>query len=190
MKEYKRRGYLVIDDFLPADVANQINLLYQDVEDWQKIEQTGSNHSNSSVDKKSAKVAKFSRSNNLEQSAQINNIFDEYFKPKLRNLSGVDLKKYDKRCYKLQKGDYYKTHIDDYIGNIGCIYYVNKDWAWDWGGILHINSDDSVDVAESIKPKFNRIIFIDHENFKSPHSVSIISQYAKESRYTMVSFNK
>ena len=94
-------------------------------------------------DENEAYSAKFSRSSRLE--LKISDIFEQYFKPELLRVSKKHLKYYDFRCDKLEIGDYYRTHIDDYAGAIGSIYYFNKRWCWDWGGILHIgDSDDSL----------------------------------------------
>ena len=93
------------------------------------------------------------------------------------------------RCDKLTEGGYYRTHIDDYAGEIGSIYYANKRWCYDWGGILHVG-DKEDDKLTSIFPKFNRIIFLNHKKFKFPHFISEVSDYAFNSRYSMITFNK
>ncbi len=51
------------------------------------------------------------------------NIFDKYFKPVLKSISQSELSEYDVRCYKLDDGCHYRTHIDDWLGEIGCIYF-------------------------------------------------------------------
>ena len=74
------------------------------------------------------------------------------------------------QCYRLQKGDFIRTHIDDFIGDIGCIYYENKDWIWDWGGIFHFGLEDpNDDSITAVFPKSNRVVFVNHGKFKFPH---------------------
>jgi Rps23 Pro-64 3,4-dihydroxylase Tpa1-like proline 4-hydroxylase len=131
-------------------------------------------------------MAKFHRSQKLE--SQISNIFDKYFKPKLIEFSGKKLLEFDTRCYKLSCEDFYRTHVDDYAGTVGCVYYLNKRWCWDWGGILHIGERD--DELTSIFPKFNRLVIHDMKKFRFNHFVSPVTNYAKQSRYSIVSFNK
>lgn len=192
--EMTEAGYTIIDDFLPIDVANKLEQLYSTETDWDKIYQYRENHyshvfKNDSLyfpDENEAYSAKFSRSSRLE--LKISDIFEEYFKPELLRVSKKHLKHYDFRCDKLEIGDYYRTHIDDYAGAIGSIYYFNKKWCWDWGGILHIGDND--DSLISIFPKFNRMIFLNHEKFKFMHFISPVTDYAKNVRYSIISFNK
>ena len=131
-------------------------------------------------------MARFKRSNFLENN--IRDIFEKFFKPKLNELVDSELSEFDVRCYKLDIGDFYRTHIDDYAGTIGTTFYLNKNWCWDWGGILHIGEKD--DSLTSIFPKYNRLVVHDMKKFRFPHFISPVTDYAKSSRYTIVSFNK
>ena len=195
INEYKENGFIVIDDFLPLDIANKLEQLYSVEEDWEFMNQVRENHyrhvfktdSDLFPTEDESYLAKFSRSKSLEES-YVKGVFDEFFQSKLRELSGRDLLEFDTRCYKLDTGDFYRTHMDDYAGTIGCVYYLNKRWCWDWGGILHIGKSD--DSLKSIFPKFNRIVIHDMKKFRFPHFISPVTSYAKNSRYTIVSFNK
>lgn len=198
LQEYQEKGYIVIDDFLPEKIANQLNELYAAESSWEHIDQVREKHYQHVFSTKSpylpkgdeSYMAKFGRCRKLEKNSQLNLIFDQYFKPSLKEFSKTDLKAFDVRCYRLQQGDFYRSHIDDYAGSIGCVYYINKKWIWDWGGLLHVNSfDGNADFVETIFPKFNRVVFLDHKKFKFPHHVSAVSEYAKEPRYSIVSFN-
>tara|TARA_Y100001973_G_C5174136_1_gene320858 strand:+ start:215 stop:805 length:591 start_codon:yes stop_codon:yes gene_type:complete len=191
---FLENGYCVIDNFLPNDIANDIETLFKEETEWEKINQVRENHykhvfkMNSEYFPSSDEeyLARFSRSENLEKETKL--IFDKYFKPKINELSNEKLNLYDVRCYSHGEGDFFRTHIDDYAGSIGCVYYCNKNWCWDWGGILHIGQKD--DELLSIFPKFNRIVIHDMKKFRFPHFISPITHYAKNNRFTIVSFNR
>jgi Rps23 Pro-64 3,4-dihydroxylase Tpa1-like proline 4-hydroxylase len=198
LKEYQEKGYIVIDDFLPEEQANKLNALYVKEQNWEQIDQVREKHYQHVFATKSEYLpkgdefymAKFGRSRDLEKSETVNEIYDKYFKPQLNLYSGTTLKAFDIRCYYLKPGDFYRSHIDDYAGSIGCVYYLNKKWIWDWGGLLHINSyEGDANQVETIFPKFNRAVLLDHKKFKFPHFVSVVSEFAKEPRYSIVSFN-
>ena len=192
---YKKDGFLIIDDFLPSEIANKLEYFYSIEKGWSYIDQVRENHykhvfkteSSFFPNEDETYLARFSRSETLEDN-YVNEVFEDFFKPKLRELSESNLLEFDTRCYKLDGGDFYRTHMDDYAGTIGCVYYLNKRWSWDWGGILHIGTDD--DSLTSIFPKFNRLVIHDMKKFRFPHFISPVTDYAKNSRYTIVSFNK
>jgi len=200
IEEYNKNGFAIIDNFLPDAVADEIESMFCSTStEWKFIDQVrdsayGSGQfgkhktDNPYLPREDEEYsAKFWRSNNLE--SKIQSIFDEHFKPALTDISQAELTNYDIRCHKLDTGDYYRCHMDDYAGVVGCIYYVNREWIWDWGGILHIVPDHDVDKATSIFPKFNRIVLLSHGGFKFPHFVNTIADYAKKPRFSVVSFN-
>lgn len=198
LKEFHEKGYAVVDDFLPEEIANELNAMYVAQQEWEQIDQVRERHYQHVFATKSKYLpkgdefymAKFGRARQLESNARLNEIYDQYFKPPLKKFSETDLKAFDVRCYNLQPGDFYRTHVDDYAGSIGCVYYLNKKWIWDWGGLLHINSyDGDADFVDTIFPKFNRAVLLDHKKFKFPHFVSAVSPFAKEARFSIVSFN-
>jgi len=195
---YQEKGLLIVDDFLPENIAAEMNDLYSSETSWEKQDQVRENHYQHVFATNSKYFpgpdepyqAKFDRSFHLEKSERINSIFQEYFIPALKEKSKMDLSTFDIRCYQLKTGDYYRTHMDDYVSNIGCTYYVNKKWIWDWGGILHVGIDNEEGSVTPIFPKYNRAVFIDNGKFRFPHFISAVSEYAQNPRYTLVSFNK
>lgn len=197
-KELLDVGYCIIDDVLPLTTANQIYDIFNDNQEWENIDQTRDNHyehvfkTNSlSLPKKGESYsAKFKRSKFLEQTKIINDVFAQHFIPLLNYHSPFNVNKYDIRCYKLDAGDHYRTHIDDYAGEINLIYYANKEWKWDWGGILNIYSDLDADFNKPIFPKFNRVVLLNNQVFRSPHSVSSVETFSQNPRYSIVTFNK
>ena len=142
-------GYTVIDNFLPYDVAKKIHDLFINETSWEHKYQVREHHFEHVFKTESPYLpkgdelysTKFSRSIELGQNEEIKKIYNDYFVPMLKEVAPFDLTEFDVRCHKLDSGDYYRTHIDDYGGDINLIYYVNDKWMWDWGGILNVVDD-------------------------------------------------
>ena len=191
-------GYTIIDDVLPIELALSLNTLYQENNQWEYMDQTRPDHyghvfkSDLSTLPQDGEVytAKFHRSDVLRKSNLVQQAFDNYFSPLLKELSPFPVDDFDIRCYKLDSGDHYRTHYDGYAGKINIIYYVNKEWRWDWGGILNILSSNDTDFCYPIFPKFNRVVLLNNQSFSAPHFVSSVENFALHPRYSIVSFNK
>jgi Rps23 Pro-64 3,4-dihydroxylase Tpa1-like proline 4-hydroxylase len=196
--DLENQGYTIIDNFLPIDIAEKLNELYINEKSWDEYNQNRDEHyshvfktNNSNLPKEDESYsAKFNRSISLENNNTIQLTFKEFFIPFLKKVSPFELNEFDVRCYKLNRGDYYRTHIDDYNGQINMIYYVNKKWMWDWGGMLNVSSYDDKDFNKQIFPQFNRVVLLNNKVFRMPHFVSAVQEYAQNSRYSIVSFNK
>lgn len=199
-EELQEKGYTVVDDFLPTDLAQKLNDLYlgEQESNWELIDQTRDGHyghvfrtENPLLPREDEPYkAKFWRSENLESTEKFNKIFNDNFKEKIKKISAIELKEFDNRCYRLKQGNYYRLHIDDYAGNINSIYYINKDWRWDWGGILHICDHTEQEFIQPIFPKFNRLVLLHNQKFRSPHFISQVAEFATNPRFSIVSFNK
>jgi Rps23 Pro-64 3,4-dihydroxylase Tpa1-like proline 4-hydroxylase len=196
--ELNTKGFCIIDDVLPLNLAEQLNSLYEDENKWEKIDQVRTGHYSHVFKFKNQYLpneneiysAKFNRSTNLESSHVVKEIFNTYFTKLVQQISPFPINEFDHRCYKLDKGDNYRTHIDGYAASINLIYYVNKQWRWDWGGILNVLSDENVEENTAIFPKYNRVVLLNNKVFKAPHFVSTVEQFALFPRYSIVSFNK
>ncbi len=199
-KNMQTKGYTIIDDFLPNNLAEELNELYlaEDEKEWEFIDQTRKDHYSHVFTTKNPLLpkenedyrAKFWRSKRLESLKRFNDIFNDNFKEKIKQISAANLTEVDHRCYRLKQGDYYRLHIDSYAGKVNSIYYVNRNWVWDWGGILHICKYDDPEYIRPIFPKFNRLVLVHNQKFCSPHFISQVSEFALNPRFSVVSFNK
>jgi len=198
IKNLNTKGFTIIDNVLPLELAEEIYNVYCKETEWNLFNQVRENHyshifkSPNPFLPQEGEVysAKFNRSSNLENLNLIKNTFNNILVPLLKAISPFCVDEFDVRCYKLDKNDYYRTHVDDYAGTINLIYYVNKEWRWDWGGILNVLSHDDLELCESIFPKFNRVVLLNNKVFRSPHFVSSVESFALNPRYSIVSFNK
>ena len=188
----------VVDDFLPTGVAHRLHGMYAEETQWEQQDQVRERHythvfktSTDCLPSPEEKyIARFGRARALERSAEFNAIYAVSIKPLIAETLGLELSRFDTRCYRLLPGDLYRTHIDDYAGDVGLIYYINKRWVWDWGGILHICRDQQAEDIVSVLPKFNRAVLLNHKVFRFPHFISSVEAFALEPRYTIVSFNR
>ena len=200
LEDYASLGYAVVDDFLPYEGALKLNALYTAEQNWEQQDQMRETHYQHVFKTKATcfpredeqYMAKFGRSKTLEQSAVFMDTYTEVVMPAIEKAVSIRLRECDVRCYRLLAGDFYRTHIDDYAGDVGLIYYINKNWVWDWGGILHIcHDDETADKSiASVLPKFNRAVLINHKVFRFPHFISSVEPWAKEPRYGIIAFNR
>ena len=198
LKAYEEKGYAIIDNFIPEKIAIELFEIYNKNEEWALHDQVREHHYKHVFATKNPNLsrpdeiykARFDRSNTLEQMEYVQSVFKKYFVPQLNEFSKKSLTQYDIRCYRLRQGHFYRTHIDDYVADVGLNYYLSREWSFDWGGLLHIASDDDLNFIDTIYPKFNRVVLLNHKKFRFPHFVSTVSEYALKPRYTVVAFCK
>jgi len=196
VNSFDTKGYFIIDDFLDLEDAKIFQEFFLNANNWIKYEQA---HDGSYGKGKYGKYncnfegfptekewyfAKFWRSKQLEN--EIEDTYRRLFSNKLSNLTNTNLGNFDIRCNKLQIGDHYRIHNDGWQSDIGCVYFVNDDWLWDWGGILHMKIEDTI---ESIIPRFNRLVVFNNMKFNTFHWVSPVTDWAKYERYSLICFN-
>ena len=196
--DLSKKGYVIVDDVLPLELAERLYDAYEQETNWEMIDQVRKNHythvfkSDNLFLPQEGEIysAQFSRSNVLEKTNLIKDTFHKYFVLLLNELSPFELSEYDVRSYKQSSGDHYRTQMDDYAGQINLIYYVNKTWRWDWGGILNILSHDDLSFCQAVFPKFNRVVLLNNKVFRAPHYVSSVEKFALNPRYSIVAFSK
>lgn len=193
INKFNKVGYVTIDNFLPIKVLEELNNNFKNCNNWDEVSQTRPNHYKTIMKSDNAYFpnedetfyAKFLRSTFLEK--QINHVFENYFVKFLKKIN--NLNSFDNRCYKMESGCHYRSHIDDYTSRISTTFYINKSWVWDWGGILHLENVEDMGMINSIFPKYNRLVIMNQEVCRLNHFVSPITDFAQKPRYTMVSFN-
>ena len=190
--EFHDEGMTVIEDALPAQTAENARMLFRDAV-YERIDQERTHHyehvfrTDSPYLPKPGEsyLARFWRSRDLESGAAIARLYAEHIRPVLEDMSGVKSEKVDLRAYKMAEGDHFRVHIDEYAGPVGFIYYLSKNWKWDWGGILMTADGDEMIAS---LPKFNQLIVLNHGRRRPPHLVTPVAAFAGEPRYMLVGF--
>ena len=192
-------GYCIVDDFLPKDLAMLIYNLFdtQPESGWKFNHQIRPNHYEHVFKTKNLLLpnkdevysARFWRSEGIETSSDFKEILYGKFIDNINEMFSKPLKEFDTRAYRLNKGDYYRSHMDLEVGGaFNIIYYLNKEWIWDWGGILHICSEEVEEYCKPIFPKFNRLVLLNNKKFNSPHYISSVTEFALKPRFNITIF--
>jgi Rps23 Pro-64 3,4-dihydroxylase Tpa1-like proline 4-hydroxylase len=124
----------------------------------------------------------------LKSNTELNKIYEKEFVHRIQAAIKTSVDNYELSCMKCDCGDYFRAHVDGWQGNFNTIFYANKDWTYDWGGLLHVVEDKDNGYFETITPKFNRLVILYNDKFKCPHFVTPVTEYAQNSRYTLASW--
>ena len=88
------------------------------------------------------------------------------------------------RCYRMMPGHGLRIHRDDYLGgHRSANIYLNRQWVWDWGGLLHV-LDSQGESCQVVCPKLNTLTIIEN----TPHFVSPVVEWAGQPRYVLAVF--
>jgi Rps23 Pro-64 3,4-dihydroxylase Tpa1-like proline 4-hydroxylase len=191
-QDFQERGYAVVENVFPDGLAEEARGIFMGAE-YDHVFQERKQHYTHVFNTQFPDLPKpgevyyasFWRSVFLEKGAFVQGLYQSHIQPLLEAFSGSSHAKVDLRAYRLTRDDLFRTHIDDYAGNIGFIYYMSKGWKWDWGGILTMLDGDKIIPT---LPRFNQIVVINHKHFRPPHFVSPVAHYAQEPRYMLVGF--
>jgi Rps23 Pro-64 3,4-dihydroxylase Tpa1-like proline 4-hydroxylase len=186
------QGMAIIEAALPPDVAEAARAEFL-CADYERIDQVRERHyehvfkTDSPYFPKPGEhyLARFWRARAMETGPFLPPFYATHIKPILERLAGAKLDKADLRAYRMTEGDHQRIHIDEYAGPVGFIYYMSKDWKWDWGGLLMTAKGD--DMVASL-PKFNQLIVLNHGRARPPHMVTPVTPFAREPRYMLVGF--
>jgi Rps23 Pro-64 3,4-dihydroxylase Tpa1-like proline 4-hydroxylase len=99
------------------------------------------------------------------------------FISKISDLTGYNLTMINEIfASKYVSGNFLSPHHDLNKGKIGFTFYLTPNWSAQYGGILHILSDDYKDIVRSYVPKNNCAVLFDIPSQSGiPHFVSHVA---------------
>ena len=111
INQLNTKGFTIIDNVLPLDLAEEIYSAYCEETKWDLFDQVRENHYRHVFkspnpflpQEEEIYSAKFNRSNNLENLDLITNTFNNILVPLLKSISPFHINEFDVRCYKLDK---------------------------------------------------------------------------------------
>lgn len=201
LKDFREKGYCVVDDFLPSEDSKFVLDLFKKQTDWLQIDQERSHYSAGGPfafdcvnmpDDKEFYYQRTKRAESLQVSDIWRSFYEEKFLRCIEDLFHCRTVKDTTYVLKYSVGDFSRIHTDDLRGevdrvDIGVLYYVCDRWVWDWGGLLLVSQDGDVSNMKAVLPKNNRVILLNHQR-RLPHCVTPVVDYAKNDRYCVASF--
>lgn len=193
MLSFKQSGFDIIDDCASSNSAEQVYNAFLGANwDQTHVQERPDHYKHvfKFTDPNLPKAdecykASFKRSSELEANSTIQGFIKDWLVPSLENYVSASIKKVDTRCIAMHAGGFMRAHVDDYAGAAGFIFYVNKRWCSDWGGLLAIKDGENLRV---FSPQFNRLIVIGHKQSRLPHFVTQVADYALEERFAITGF--
>ena len=190
-----------IDNVFPELICKKILKLFEKEKKWKFISQAREKHyrhvfsPQKNLDKKlfpSKKeiyFAKFYRSDNLKKNLFLNSEIKKYVFPYLEKIK-IKYSNYEIRCHKFKKGNFLRLHYDHYAGTYAITINLNKEWKWDWGGLLCVLNNKKKNEINCLCPEWNsmNILYSLGKNKNSAHFVSSIEEYAISPRYSITIF--
>lgn len=131
--------------------------------------------------------ARFKMNRKLHENVLVQKAYQDYIYPHIRDALGIVSGTAELICYRMDEGDYFRAHKDDYAGRAGFVYYLSKRWVWDWGGVLMAKRDG---VMTATLPQWNMLTLLDHRVGSPPHFVSPVMPWAQEPRLMLVGLLK
>ena len=210
-EEYNREGYVIVEDFLPTDVYNEmIDIFYkgeyveiaQSFDDRYELWQNKGGDMHAIPDKcfpstDEVYTNHFWGSAEVSHNLKVLNVYKENIKSFIEFILDEQVGKGRHQATKYNKNgkDFLRVHVDDYMGYIGYVMHFQKEtWKYDWGGLLqmsigiasHEHRERSKDI-KTLLPQPNRLIVHNH-SMGIPHWVTPVNSWSKENRYTLTGF--
>jgi hypothetical protein len=190
-------NFYQVSNIFSQKACNKILKLFIKEKRWKFINQVRKNHYNH-VFKSNEKLApsrneyyyaKFYRNENLQNNSYIQEQLKKEVVPILKRLK-IKYKKFDIRCHKFLNGNFLRMHYDHYAGTYAVTINLNKEWKWDWGGLLCVVNEKKFDVVKALCPQWNsmNLLCSFNKNKSSPHFVTSVEKYALSPRYSITVF--
>jgi Rps23 Pro-64 3,4-dihydroxylase Tpa1-like proline 4-hydroxylase len=186
-------------NIFPPKVVEKIYLLFRKNKNWNKINQFKPKHYSHVFKSKSfflpdsseVYIAKFFKSEKLSRNKFILEALQNYIYPKIEKIFKFNITVTDVRCHKFNNNDFLRTHFDDYASSYAVTINLNKNWKWDWGGLLCVPYGKNFSRLHSLAPMWNTMNVLTSNNIKrSPHFVTSLQPFVKKPRYTITIFIK
>lgn len=156
--------HIVIDDFLPGDLALDVASGYPDTDDGSVTWKT---HANANVLRK---FVENTCSMSLPMRLFANAVISRQFLLFLETLSGIDCLIADPYfigggAMVTGPGEFLKIHADfnwhhklQAHRRLNALLYLTPNWQPEWGGALELWSKDMKQKVQSVVPEFNRLV--------------------------------
>lgn len=186
---------IAIRNALPEAVASDVRKIFVESDTWQNIPFADVNYYDS-VYRYDARAGiprsgetyttNFDRSEYLagcQQTRDAVNQIADLIDPIIDGDIVIDRPSISLLAYRLRPGGHLRIHHDKYGADIGFIWYLSREWKWDWGGLLvSVRQDNSAEVEI---PEFNKLVIINHSETVS-HCVTSVETWAQDNRYMIV----
>jgi Rps23 Pro-64 3,4-dihydroxylase Tpa1-like proline 4-hydroxylase len=83
-------------------------------------------------------------------------------------------------------GCFLAPHVDTHQGRIAFVVNLTKGWRPEYGGLLHLTSQDGQKVTDVVVPSFNSLYLFEIPlGVGQPHFVSHVAPFVTEARLTL-----
>lgn len=177
------------ENWLPEAEYEELNTTLENFEyEWVKQERFG--HYNHVFKSESARLPQSEEAYCAEFELALTARDSEYLKQLCFKRIFPELKKYNSRLrfslipnvYRIRKGCYFRSHTDDYAGEIGFTLFVGQRWRWDFGGILTFVVNDK---PAMIFPEPNTLL-VRNEKSRPHHFVTQVPNYVNDHYFLIV----
>jgi hypothetical protein len=194
LQRLQTHGYVVIDDFLPPALYQQLLMELKAGEAKIQYQIRPAHYSHVFASEIATLpradepyIAKFALIREQQRLQSLQQVFHEHLAPVMKEATdGAARYALFPGAVRVRGGDVYRAHQDGYAGIVGYSLFINEGWCWDYGGILTYVRDD--DVAEPIFPRSNRLL-LRNEKFRHFHFLNTVEQHCPKEQYIVLGWS-